>query len=75
MEWAEGIQNAINYIEDNICDELDIENIAAQAACSPYYFQKIFGIMCGMTVGEYIRSRKGVHEVPRAHPHRCTQRR
>ena len=58
MEWAEGIQNAINYIEDHICDELDIENIAAQAACSPYYFQKIFGIMCGMTVGEYIRSRK-----------------
>ena len=26
--------------------------------CSPYYFQKIFGILCGITVGEYIRNRR-----------------
>ncbi len=58
MDWAEGIQNAINYIEDNICEQLDTDSIAAQAACSAYYFQKIFGIMCGMTLGDYIRNRR-----------------
>lgn len=58
MNWTEGIQQAINYIEDNLDKELDINDIAAQAACSAFYFQKIFGIMCEMTVGEYIRSRR-----------------
>ena len=58
MNWTEGIQSAINYIEDNITEELDINDIAARAACSAFYFQRIFGALCGFTLGEYIRSRK-----------------
>ncbi len=58
MNLATGIQKAIDYIEEHITDELDLADIAGQAACSPYYFQKIFGILCGITVGEYIRSRR-----------------
>lgn len=56
--WTEGIQNAIQYIEDNLTDELQIEDIAAKAYVSPFYFQKIFGVLCGFTVGDYIRSRR-----------------
>ena len=58
MNWTEGIQSAINYIEDNITEELDINDIAARAACSAFYFQRIFGALCGFTLGEYIRSRR-----------------
>ena len=58
MNLATGIQKAIDYIEAHITDELDMAEVAKQAACSPYYFQKIFGILCGITVGEYIRSRR-----------------
>ena len=58
MNLATGIQRAIDYIEEHITDELDYSEIARQAVCSPYYFQKIFGILCGMTVGEYIRNRR-----------------
>ncbi len=58
MNLATGIQKAIDYIEVHITDELDMAEVARQAACSPYYFQKIFGILCGITVGEYIRSRR-----------------
>lgn len=58
MNLASGIQNAIDYIENNLTEELNYTVIASQATCSPYYFQKIFGIMCGMTVGEYIRNRR-----------------
>ena len=58
MNLATGIQKAIDYIEAHITDELDMAEVASQAACSPYYFQKIFGILCGITVGEYIRNRR-----------------
>lgn len=56
--WTEGIQNAIQYIEDNLTEKLDIEDIAAKAYVSPFYFQKIFNVLCGFTVGEYIRNRR-----------------
>ena len=58
MNWTEGIQSAIDYIEDNITEELDYSEIAARSACSAFYFQRIFGALCGMTLGEYIRSRR-----------------
>ena len=55
---TQGLQNAILYIEDNLCDELEISKIAARAYLSPFYFQKVFSATCGMTVGEYIRYRR-----------------
>lgn len=58
MNWAEGIQKAIDYIEENITEELKCDDIAARAACSGFYFQRIFGALCGMTLGEYIRCRR-----------------
>lgn len=58
MDWITGLQNAIDYIEDHITDELDCNVIAQQAACSGFYFQRIFGILCGIPVAEYIRNRR-----------------
>ncbi|MBQ8510372.1 MAG: AraC family transcriptional regulator [Clostridia bacterium] len=58
MDWISGIQRALNYIEEHLADELEVSEIAAQAACSGYYFQRIFGILCGITLGEYIRFRR-----------------
>lgn len=57
-ELTQGLQNAILYIEDNLCEELEISKIAARAYLSSFYFQKVFGATCGMTVGEYIRYRR-----------------
>lgn len=58
MNIWEGIQNAIRYIEDNLTEELDIADIAAKAHISAFHFQRIFSVLCGFTVGEYIRSRR-----------------
>lgn len=58
MGWIEGISDAINYIEDNITEELTMENISKQAFVSSFYFQKGFAMLCGFTVGEYIRQRR-----------------
>ena len=57
-DLKEGIEIAIRFIEENICDELDILGISKKAYISPFYFQKIFHGLCGCTVGEYIRSRR-----------------
>lgn len=57
-DWTEGIQKAVKYIEDNLTEELDVADIAAAAYVSPFYFQKIFNVLCGFTLGEYIRNRR-----------------
>ena len=58
MEWSECISRAISYIEDHITEELTIKDIAKAAMVSPYYFQKGFAMLCGFTVGEYIKKRR-----------------
>ena len=56
--WIDGFQESIDFMEQNLTEELDIEEIAGKAALSPFYYQRIFGALCGMTVGEYIRARR-----------------
>ncbi len=56
--WTEGIQNAIQYMEEHITEPLDMEEIAGCAYVSSFHFQRIFSVLCGFTVGEYIRSRR-----------------
>ena len=58
LGWIEGFQNSIDFMEENLANEMDIEEIASKAALSPFYYQRIFGALCGMTVGEYIRVRR-----------------
>ena len=57
-DWIEGFQASIDYIEHNLAKELDIDEISKKASLSSFYYQRIFGAMCGMTVGEYIRARR-----------------
>ncbi len=55
---TEGIQNAIQYIEENLTEKLSIDSIAMKANLSSFHFQRIFSALCGFTAGEYIRSRR-----------------
>lgn len=57
-DLPEGIRGALDYIEENLAGELDIREIAKQACVSPFYFQRIFAALCGISVGEYIRNRR-----------------
>lgn len=58
MNWTECICKALSYIEDHITEALTIEGIARQAAVSPFYFQKGFAMLCGLTVSEYVKKRR-----------------
>lgn len=56
--WTEGLARAMAYLEAHLTEDLDPQILAAQAYVSPFYFQKIFHVLCGMTLGEYIRGRR-----------------
>ena len=58
MDWITGIQRAIDYIEDHINENLDFERIAQESFSSNFHFQRVFSILCGYTLGEYIRNRR-----------------
>ena len=57
-ELIPNLMAAVDYIEENITEELDIKQISSQAGLSPFYFQKVFRSVCHMSVGEYIRKRR-----------------
>lgn len=58
MNWIQGIQKAIDYVEANITEELDFEEVAKQAYASSFHFQRVFSILCGFSLGDYIRMRR-----------------
>lgn len=58
MDMISCIQRAIDFIEDNLCEDLNSATIASHAFMSPFHFQRLFSIICGITLGEYIRNRR-----------------
>lgn len=58
MDWITGLQSAIDYIDDNLTEELNYSEIARIAYSSSFHFQRVFGILCGYSLGEYIRNRR-----------------
>lgn len=58
MEWLECMNNAIEYIEAHLEEETDIKAAARAAASSPFHFQRMFHMLSGFTVADYIRRRR-----------------
>ncbi len=58
MDWITGLQRAIDYVEENITEPIDYEEAAKRAYSSSFHFQRVFSIICGCTLGDYIRFRR-----------------
>lgn len=58
MDWVRIIQNAINYIESHLLDDISQDEIAKSAYLSAYQFNRAFSMITGVTVSEYIRNRR-----------------
>lgn len=58
MDWLIGLQRAIDYVEEHLTEEIEYDRVAREAACSEFYFQRIFGMLCHVSLGEYIRNRR-----------------
>jgi AraC-like DNA-binding protein len=58
MDWINDTQKAINYIEKHLLEDICNEDVARSIYASSDYFSKIFRIVTGFSVGEYIRNRR-----------------
>ncbi len=58
MDWIKGIQRAIDYTEAHLAEEISFDAVAKQACSSAFHFQRVFSILCGFTLGDYIRMRR-----------------
>ena len=58
MNWVETLNKAIDYIEDNLLDDLTPSQIAEQIHISNSHLQRGFTSLAGLTIGEYIRNRR-----------------
>lgn len=58
MEWIERLNKAVNYIEENITETIDIEEVSKIAYCSSYHFQRMFAYIADIPLSEYIRRRR-----------------
>jgi len=58
MNSLASLNKAMDYIEENLEGDIDYQKMAQIACCSEYYFRRMFSFLSGMSLGEYIRSRR-----------------
>lgn len=58
MDWITGISKAIDYIEEHITEPTDYARAAKEACSLPFNFQRVFALLCGYTLGDYVRMRR-----------------
>ena len=58
MIWVDKIQEAINFIEDNLFEPINIDDVGKAINYSPSSFSNFFSAVTGYSVGEYIRFRR-----------------
>jgi AraC family transcriptional regulator len=58
LEWLLRIKNALDLLEERIQQPLDIDEIAKAAYSSPFHFQRMFHMLTGVTVADYVRKRR-----------------
>lgn len=58
MSFLSDFENAIEYIEENLTNNIDFGVAAQKAKCSSYHFQRMFSSLVGIPLSEYIRRRR-----------------
>lgn len=58
MDFLERFNEAISYLEANLCGEIEIDQAARIACVTKDSFLRFFSYMAGMTLKEYLRRRR-----------------
>jgi len=58
MNYFERVQTTIDYIEENLSEDITLEILANKAFFSMFHYHRIFQAMVGETIMEYIRKRR-----------------
>jgi len=58
MDSLSNLNAALQYIEDNLAEEIDLKKAARIACCSEYHFSRMFSFLAGIPLSEYVRRRR-----------------
>lgn len=58
MNFLQGMNQAIRYMENHLEEKMNLNEAAAFTGYSSGYFQRIFACIAGISVTEYIRNRR-----------------
>lgn len=58
MDWLKRMNNAMEYVETHLSEEIDFDQVAKIACCSTYHFQRMFSFITSVPLSEYIRRRR-----------------
>lgn len=58
MDLLKNMNEALQYIEENLAHDIDFNKVARLALCSEYHFKRMFSFLAGITISEYIRRRR-----------------
>lgn len=58
MDSLARMNQALDYIEENLAGEIDMQQVERLALCSEYHFRRMFSFLAGLTLSEYVRRRR-----------------
>ncbi|MCL2445451.1 MAG: AraC family transcriptional regulator [Oscillospiraceae bacterium] len=58
MHWIESITKAVHFVENNLTQDVGVEDVADEVFASVAHFQRIFHLVTGYTLGDYLRNRR-----------------
>ena len=58
MDWLEKLNKVVEYVEEHITEELDMNNIAKISQTSSFDFLRMFSNVAGISLSDYIRCRR-----------------
>lgn len=58
MEWVSALNEAVDYMEENLLSQITCDLVAEHVYISSFHFQRTFTLLTGLPVGEYIRNRR-----------------
>ncbi len=58
MNIYKQLNQIIEYIENNLDEKIEYKKLATMIGVNEYTFQKIFSVICNISISEYIRNRR-----------------
>jgi AraC family transcriptional regulator len=58
MDLLKNMNDALTYVEKNLTNEINFKEVAKKALCSEFHFKRMFSLLAGISLSEYIRRRR-----------------
>ena len=58
MEWLARMNATLDYVENNLCGEINYSELEKIACCSAHTFFKMFSYVANVSLSEYVRKRR-----------------